>query len=150
MWTTPASTYRARNAAVLDSYLYHHPRSTITIYASHLTADFFARYTDAGYDVRVVRLDDELIMGLGKICPGQSWLANLTEWKKGPYFYSHITDYLRFCLLYAHGGVYSDFDAILLQPLDIATWGPSFIGKDRVRSHGSHADCLWCLPGGLL
>lgn len=148
MWTTPAETFRGRNAAVLDTYLFHHPHARITIYASHLPFDFFSRYTDAGYDVRVERIDDAFIVGLGRVCPGGRWLEDLARWKTGPYYYSHLTDFLRFCLLYRDGGVYSDFDALLLQPLDLRAWGASFIGKDRVRAHGTHADCLWCLPGG--
>lgn len=48
------------------------------------------------------------------------------------------------------GGVYSDFDALLLHPLDIAGWGPTFIGRDRVwqQAPAKASACAWCLAGG--
>lgn len=34
---------------------------------------------------------------------------------KGPYYYSHVTDYIRFAILFSFGGVYLDTDIILLK-----------------------------------
>ncbi len=102
----------------------------------------FQRFTRSGYDLSVIKLDDSYLRELSLSCPGSKWIERLDEWKSGPYFYSHITDYLRFCLLYTHGGIYSDFDAILLQRINQKD---NFIGKD---SAGANGHCKWCLPGG--
>jgi GT2 family glycosyltransferase len=147
VWTTPVSTFQLRNHFVLQSYFYHHPDAHISIYASHLPLDFFQTYSDAGYDIDVKRLDDSIIKSMGAKClapnkNGIRWTDRLSEWKEGPFYYSHITDFIRFCLLYIEGGVYSDFDALLLRSLDIHE---DFIGKD---SSGANGHCSWCLSSG--
>ena len=35
--------------------------------------------------------------------------------KSGAYYYSHVTDFMRYCLLYVFGGVYLDTDILLLK-----------------------------------
>ena len=35
--------------------------------------------------------------------------------KRGPYYYSHVTDYLRFAVLFSFGGTYIDTDMVLMQ-----------------------------------
>jgi GT2 family glycosyltransferase len=73
-------------------------------------------------------------------------MDHLEHWRSHPkskYFYSHVTDFIRFCVLYKSGGIYSDFDALQLQKLD--TFGKNFIGRD---SSGAKGKCEWCLPGG--
>ena len=146
MWTTATPTFQPRHWLVLHTYLYHHPNLTLDVFATHLPLDFFEPLTRWGYRVRVQRIDDELLASLGQTCPGAAWLARLDEWRAGPYFYSHLTDYLRFCLLYRDGGVYSDFDALLLQPLPVRR--PGFIGKDVSRATAAAGACAWCLPDG--
>ncbi|KAJ3255024.1 Beta-1,4 N-acetylgalactosaminyltransferase 2 [Chytriomyces hyalinus] len=125
MWTTPASTFTLLNFKVLDSYLYHDPNTTLIIHATDLNASHFAAYTRSGYKVHVRPLSDESILQLATTptneaptpCPGLSWIQNMAKHRvESPYFYSHLTDYLRFCILYKFGGTYSDFDAIQLNP----------------------------------
>jgi hypothetical protein len=142
MWTTPPATFQARHWLVLHSYLYQHPDLTLVVYATHLPEDFFVPLTRWGYRVELVRIDDAMLETLATTCPGGAWLDSLATWRQGPYFYSHLTDFLRFCLLYRSGGVYSDMDALLLQPLDALP--PAFIGQDR--SHSDSTACPWCLP----
>ena len=142
IWTTPQSTFKERNYDVLEAYFYHHPGAKITLLVNHLFPDMFARFTDAGYDLSIERVDDAYLHKLSEGCPGKEWMKNLGRWKKGPFYYSHITDYIRFCVLYQNGGVYSDFDAILLNPINHLK---NFIGRD---TSGAHGKCKWCLPGG--
>ncbi|KAJ3080438.1 Beta-1,4 N-acetylgalactosaminyltransferase 1 [Quaeritorhiza haematococci] len=144
VWTTPIETFTNRNFKVIDAYLYHHPDAKMIIYASHLPLDFFKSYSSAGYDVSVSRLTDSTILEMSNHCPGKKWTDELAKWKQGRYYYSHITDFIRFCALYQWGGIYSDFDALLLQRIDAH---PTFIGKD---SSGANGSCSWCLPGGDL
>lgn len=152
IWTTAKDTFKPRHLQVLDSYLYHHPLARLKIIATDLSPSLFAHYQKAGYDIQVEQLTDQWLMDLAAgtshtdACPGKPWLERLPEWRQGPYFYSHITDYIRFCLLYRFGGIYSDFDAYLLQRLDDKPWfEPGFIGKD---SSGAGGKCDWCLTGG--
>lgn len=42
---------------------------------------------------------------------------NIEEWKKGPYFFSHITEIIRLASLYKYGGVYLDTDVIVMRDL---------------------------------
>ncbi|KAJ3241980.1 Beta-1,4 N-acetylgalactosaminyltransferase 1 [Chytriomyces hyalinus] len=123
MWTTPAPTFTLLNFKVLDSYLYHDPNTTLIIHATDLNASHFAAYTNSGYKVHVRPLSDESILKLATTptneapapCPGLNWIQNMAKHRvESPYFYSHLTDYLRFCILYKFGGTYSDFDAIQL------------------------------------
>lgn len=70
-----------------------------------------------GYNVRVRPYNlTTLLSGT----PSAPWLRRLDEWRREPYFYSHITDVLRLALLFRHGGVYLDSDVILLRPLRMA------------------------------
>ena len=142
-WTTPSVTFQPRNRLVLESYLHHHPKAHIRVYATHLTeADpLLADLTSSGgYHVEIIRLGD--LSQVGPECPGREWLLN-PAWKQGRYYYSHLTDFLRFCLLYSHGGIYSDFDAILLNPLPATP--RTFIGRDEA---GVNKGCPWCFAGG--
>jgi GT2 family glycosyltransferase len=145
VWTTTPDTFTIRNFKVLDSYLYHHPRATLIVYASFLKQDMFQPYITAGYNIQVRQLNDSFLLQLAdRGCPGKSWLNKLNLHKRGPFFYSHVTDFVRFCVLYLEGGIYSDFDAILLNRI---SEHESFIGRD---SSGALGKCQWCLPGGDL
>jgi len=124
IWSTPASSFGLVPRRCLESVFYHHPRAAVTLYSNHLSPpaaadappvlrDLFAR----GYDVRVRPYNlSALLAGT----PAAPWLARLSEWRRGPYFYSHVTDALRLALLFRHGGVYLDSDVILVRPLRLA------------------------------
>ena len=144
MWTTPEETFRERNLKVVETYLYHHPDAEINIYATHLSSKPFENLINAGYTINILTLTDQILMDWTSECPGRKWVERLDEWKKGRYYYSHITDFIRFCVLYREGGIYSDFDALLLQPINEFE---TFIGKDSSSGNGK---CEWCLAGGDL
>ncbi|KAJ3030711.1 UNVERIFIED_CONTAM: hypothetical protein HDU68_008100 [Siphonaria sp. JEL0065] len=145
MWTTPPETFTLLNFKVLDSYFYHDPSTTIVVHATHLKETHFSSYIQSGYNITISPISDDKIWSLATTptsqtpspCPGTKWLENIQEYRRiGPYFYSHLTDYLRFCILYKHGGVYSDFDAIQLSKWNHPLEFPSkpvetaFIGED--------------------
>lgn len=124
----------------------------INVYASHLPMNYFSSLSNAGYNISITRLSDEFLVELSTHCPGSRWINRLAEWKLGPYYYSHITDYVRFCALYRWGGLYSDFDAVTLGRLD--QFPDGFIGRDNARTEGH---CEWCawkrdiyLPPGVM
>lgn len=128
---------------MIESYFYHHPQATVNVHATQLPLHFFANLTKLGYSITVKRLTFNSIRRWGGKCPGEKWTALLEKWSDGPYFYSHLTDYVRFCLLYLYGGIYSDLDAVLLQPLHGLS---NFIGQDDAGP--SKNFCGWCLYGG--
>lgn len=88
------------------------PDAEVFVYANYLPGDMFSNYTDLGYLVHLVRYDErDLFEGT----PLWKWAADLDEWKAGPYFYSHYTDAFRLCVLWKYGGIYIDFDVIIMK-----------------------------------
>lgn len=101
----------------------------------------------------LITIDDAFLEGLmeGDCREAANWISRRGDWQAGKFYYSHLTDLLRFCMLIQHGGVYSDFDALLLRPLPLNEWfgmempeGRTIIGRDKVDEQ-----CDWCLPGGI-
>lgn len=106
-------------------------------------------YRAAGYNFTLTRIDREWLERLSERCPMGGWLREPSH-QLGRYYYSHLTDYLRFCLLYLEGGLYTDLDALLIRPLhDLISSVPSHkkivIGKDVI---GRDEACDWCLGDG--
>eukprot|EP00966_Prymnesium_polylepis_P021500 494700-Prymnesium_polylepis.1 len=66
--------------------------------------------------------------------PAEPWLSRLKDWQQGPYFYSHVTDVLRFALLFHIGGVYLDFDVIVTRPFDLATTATPMSSATRLHN----------------
>ncbi|KAJ3107598.1 Beta-1,4 N-acetylgalactosaminyltransferase 1, partial [Physocladia obscura] len=139
--------------------------ATIIVHATHLNISHFTSYVQSGYNITVNSITNESMFEFASSspnpCPGLSWISEIGKHETGQYFYSHLTDYLRFCILYKHGGIYSDFDAIQLMrwPRNIATLshGTAFIGIDSATGappqrlgHPSPVSmgpriCPWCL-----
>ena len=114
LWSTGASSFGLRPRRTLESILYHHPRATLLVFSNLLPDDFFGSFSRLSYDVRVCRYDAAALL---EGTPAQPWLDRLDEWRRGPYFYSHVTDALRLALLLRVGGVYLDFDVLLARPI---------------------------------
>ncbi|KAJ3196273.1 hypothetical protein HK101_009538 [Irineochytrium annulatum] len=145
IWTTLPHTFTDRNRKVIDGYLYHHPDAEINIFASHLPLDQFSAYSEAGYKINVIRINDTFLEEFSSPCPGSHWIRDPNT-KHGQYYYSHLTDYIRFCALLQWGGVYSDFDALTLARMD--SLGTAFIGQDSSGVGKNNKGCDWCLMDG--
>jgi len=114
VWTTPKHKFTLRHRKVLESIFYHHPDAVVQVFSNSLPFDMFYKFNQAGYNIRVFRYNiSELCKGL----PGEAWVKQLDTWSQSQHFYAHLADYLRFVLLYRYGGIYSDFDSILVKPL---------------------------------
>ncbi|RKO89010.1 hypothetical protein BDK51DRAFT_51838 [Blyttiomyces helicus] len=148
VWTKQANTFTERNHKVLEAYLYHHPDAKITVFAMYLPLDFFAPLSAVGYNVQVIRSDDSYLASMSNWCPGKIWIDNLAEHKKGPFYHTHVTDYIRFCALHRWGGIYSHFDAVTLQRLDApADLDPkkiAWFGRESM-GLGPNRTCDWCI-----
>eukprot|EP00026_Physarum_polycephalum_P002364 Phypoly_transcript_02370.p1 GENE.Phypoly_transcript_02370~~Phypoly_transcript_02370.p1 ORF type:complete len:875 (+),score=91.90 Phypoly_transcript_02370:378-2627(+) len=133
IWTSPVNTFKLRNRRVLESIFFHHPNAHLVVYSNVLPLYFFHEFNSAGYDVQVERYDlSELAKGL----PGVDWVKDLPKWESGEFFYSHLSDFLRFVILYRQGGVYTDLDSILLRPINM----PNVIVAEVCGSGGCSQD----------
>lgn len=144
-WTTTADTFHERNLAVLDSYLHFHPELSINVYAKDPNMYQKLRisdYQDRGYKFFFDLIDDSFLIKYASKCPYGEWLLEESH-KKEKFYYSHLTDFLRFCLLYEKGGIYSDFDAVLINPLtmEILNYKGLTVGIDKI---GQRETCSWC------
>ena len=114
LWSTNASSFTLRSRRCLESILYHHPKATVRVYSNELPHDFFAEFRRERFDVRLKRYNATRLLGS---TPAAPWLLRYNEWRKGPYFYSHVTDAIRLALLFRVGGVYLDTDVLLARPI---------------------------------
>lgn len=116
VWSTGITTFGARQRAALQSLLYHHPCANVTILSNALDSSAIA--PNWRRNVRVAPYDDAYLRHLvDGIAEAEAWVARASEWRAGQYYFSHLTDLLRFALLYRYGGFYSDFDAIYMRSL---------------------------------
>jgi hypothetical protein len=130
-WTTPWSQWREVHDWFLDSLFVHNPGAHVfCVYtvAFDGSSHPLQHYADAGYPIHLFHfILNEDTLAWSTNAATRAWL--LKGWARGSqgYGYSHVTDYLRFYLLYAHGGTYVDTDAIFLRTLPPG----DFIGFDR-------------------
>lgn len=145
-WTTSIDSFKERNVAVFDSYLHFHPDLRIKIFS--VDGLLFSRlrvsdYVQRGYMIEFAILDQKLLENLADECPNGEWLLD-DKHKTGNYYYSHLSDFLRFCFLLKTGGIYSDFDALLINPIpkEILNQTGLTVGSDKI---SINEKCLWCL-----
>ncbi|GAA5907533.1 hypothetical protein JCM5296_004108 [Sporobolomyces johnsonii] len=112
-WTTGAETFGERHYQALETIWAHEPRAILVMMSTTLPGDFFQEYEKQGYAVHVVRVGREELLAREWYLGPQSerWLQDWDRWTKGPSFYSHLTDYLRYLFLFKFGGTYLDMDA---------------------------------------
>eukprot|EP00873_Tetraselmis_striata_P004465 jgi/Tetstr1/424729/TSEL_015247.t1 len=113
-WTTAAESFSLRYRRTIESTLKYHPTACLIVYSPTLPADHFQRFWDLGYNIIVERPNVPYLLNG---TPAEVWYRNIEEWKKGPYFFSHITEIIRLASLYKYGGVYLDTDVIVMRDL---------------------------------
>lgn len=136
IWATHASSWTARQDLFVQSLFLHHPDACLVILGV-CTGDVDRNWMifDAarfGYCLVVVDIDAEGLENSGWWFSrhNKRWLtsisglhcasAELSQQNKQtepnyPFAASHLSDYLRFYLLYSYGGTYVDTDAIFVQ-----------------------------------
>ncbi|KAG5459710.1 MAG: hypothetical protein BJ554DRAFT_8336 [Olpidium bornovanus] len=143
-WMSPAEAFGPREFRVFESYLYHHPDARATVFAKHLPPGHFRRYADAGYDVRLRRVDSALLRRLGE--DGGCRPGLRAEGGAGRDSDARAAAFIRFCMLHSRGGFLGDFDTVLIRPL--RRW-PGAAGSVVALARRPPGDrCGWCLPGG--
>ena len=109
-WSTnPLMPWRL---AVIDSIFRHHPDARVHVYSDELAADPspFAPFRQAGFFVEARPCNYEEVFADTPILPWMRVPANLAK-------LNFISDALRLALVWKSGGVYLDFDAIVLRPV---------------------------------
>lgn len=126
-WTSGPETFAPWRLAVLLSIGRQHVSgerpARVRLYTNTLTlADLGGPI--AGLHVHVVPIDDALfhdtpLVPLWGAVKEALRAKDIVARMKDPkdYVYSHLTDALRYVVLWKHGGVYLDFDFIVLRPL---------------------------------
>ena len=105
-----------RHQRTPESIFYHHNMSTVLIHSNTLHDSQFKNLRSAGYNmqVRPYNLSNLLLAS-----PAAGLAERLAQkHDKGPHWYSHESDILRYLMVYNHGGVYMDTDMILLKNMD--------------------------------
>ncbi|KAK4054002.1 hypothetical protein OIO90_003647 [Microbotryomycetes sp. JL221] len=112
-WTTSIETFQERHYQSIETIWTHEPRAILFMMSTTLPLDFFKSYQDQGYEIHVVRIGPSEMLDMGWYLGPNSkrWLTEWDTWSKGQFFYSHLTDYLRYLFLFKFGGTYLDMDA---------------------------------------
>ena len=128
--TVVSGNFNWLNMRVIESIFYHHPFARVIVHSNTLPQDHFNVLTETGYRIRVQPYD---LLEMLNDSPARDFTTNkLEEAKKGPYWYSHMCDLLRYLIIYRYGGIYMDTDMILVKPVD--TLGPNILGYQLVNS----------------
>ncbi|KAI1317644.1 hypothetical protein EDD11_008072 [Mortierella claussenii] len=132
IWTTdPATTWQPRHFQAIETLFVHNPNAVLIILSNTLSADFFADYTQQGYQVHILSFSKDLLLRRKWFfSPNtEDWLKRWEEWEAAAKFFPvHLADYLRLVALYKYGGLYMDMDALWVRaPGDGMT---EFIGSD--------------------
>jgi Alpha 1,4-glycosyltransferase conserved region/Glycosyltransferase sugar-binding region containing DXD motif len=119
------SSMNIRNRRSLESILYHHPESAVTLFSNTLDPEEISYFVELGYVVRIVpyTLTDLLTQAIdserGAIkMYAAAFARRLPLVSTGEYWYSHETDLIRLLILYIEGGVYLDTDVIVLRNMN--------------------------------
>lgn len=74
--------------------------------------------------------------------PVQKWFATGKLFKTSAFPPTHLSDFLRFLLMYKFGGVYIDFDLLILKSLD--TLEPNYFPREEPWQGGITGSAIVC------
>ena len=135
VWTKDMSYWNWVFAAVVESIFHYHPRAHVTFFSDgRLPQDFFACFSDAGYDVRVEYYD------LKNLSRGTAVEALVDSGRiQGSKFrYAHESDLVRILVLKARGGAYTDTDTLFLNAMDEHVLGKPSLGLETMSYSTAH------------
>jgi len=124
IFTTGLNTLHWRVIRSIESVFYHNPNAKVVVHSNTLpvTGSKLDTFWEAGYDLQVKPYDvNELLKdwSSGKNATDlvELFLSRKHVYKKGPFWYSHETDLLRYLLMWKYGGVYLDTDMYIQRPI---------------------------------
>ncbi|KAK9152449.1 hypothetical protein Syun_010758 [Stephania yunnanensis] len=114
VWNSPPWMFGVRHQRGLESLLYHHPDACVVVFSETLELDFFKDFVKDGYKVSVAMPNlDELL----KNTPTHAFASLWFEWRKTKFYPTHYSELIRLAVLHMYGGMYLDFDVIVMKPL---------------------------------
>ncbi|KAK9156272.1 hypothetical protein Sjap_003752 [Stephania japonica] len=114
VWNSPPWMFGVRHQRGLESLLYHHPDACVVVFTETLELDFFKDFVKDGYKVSVAMPNlDELL----KNTPTHAFASLWFEWRKTKFYPTHYSELVRLAVLHMYGGMYLDFDVIVMKPL---------------------------------
>jgi len=124
-------SYEDKNEAFLETLFVSNPHSKVFFLSTTPTQPstaLFDSFLARGYYIKGYHTScNELVTnGWFVSSENKSWLELFCGNPSSQYFYTHLTDYMRFTLLYLYGGMYTDTDSIFLQSIPSG----EFIGLD--------------------
>jgi lactosylceramide 4-alpha-galactosyltransferase len=138
--TSGSGMLNIRQACAVESLAYHNPNLNVNVLfvgghingSSNTTQKLAETYTN----LRLIGVDlDEYLAGTAL----EKWY-HCTNWRKGPYHVSHLSDGLRFLTLNKFGGYYFDLDVLMVKPV---TYYRNFVSSPSgysIASNSIHAD----------
>ncbi|KXZ49327.1 hypothetical protein GPECTOR_22g921 [Gonium pectorale] len=113
IWTTNASTFDHLARACIGSVIAIYGRR-VYLFANNLTPDDLVgqNWTRAN----LVHYESPRLVFQGT--PLDEWFARSEgKLRSGRFYFSHVTDMMRFALVYRHGGLYLDTDVYAIKPI---------------------------------
>ncbi len=139
--TSGSGALNIRQACTVESLAFHNPTLKVNVLfvggqinTSSITD---ARKLAETYDnIHLIDLDlDEYLAGTLL----EKWY-HCSNWQKGPYHVSHLSDGLRFLTLNKFGGYYFDLDVLIVRPVTHYSNFVAVENKDDMGSAVIHAD----------
>ncbi|PNH10364.1 Alpha-1,4-N-acetylglucosaminyltransferase [Tetrabaena socialis] len=113
IWTTNSSTLDALAVNCISSVVATYGKR-VYLFANLLQESDLEVHNWSGA-INLVHYKPEDVM---QSTPLAKWYPeHLEELQKGRFFFSHITDLMRFSLVYRHGGLYLDSDVLVIRPI---------------------------------
>ncbi|XP_023233605.1 lactosylceramide 4-alpha-galactosyltransferase-like [Centruroides sculpturatus] len=120
--TSGASSLNIRQICAVESTARHNPSANITVFmftSRNIKNDLL--------NVHMRRMSfEEIFVGT----PLEDWYFK-KEWKKSKYKTHHLSDAVRYAVIWRYGGIYLDLDIVMLKPLPFTT---NFVVKSRKNS----------------
>ncbi|GIL52631.1 hypothetical protein Vafri_8436 [Volvox africanus] len=132
IWTTRRRTLDALAVACIGSAVQVYGKR-VYLLANYLTKDDMER--NGWSAATLVHYDPSDVV---KDTPLYDWFqANAVRLSTGRFWFSHLTDMMRFALVYRHGGLYLDSDVLVIRPIS-----PDKINKVvRSKADSSYFEC---------
>ncbi|CAK9140165.1 unnamed protein product [Ilex paraguariensis] len=114
MWNSPPWTFSVRYQRGLESLLFHHRDACVVVFSEAIELNFFNGFVKDGFKVAVAMPNLEELL---KDTPTHIFASVWFEWKKTKFYPTHYSELVRLAALYKYGGIYLDFDIVVLKPL---------------------------------
>eukprot|EP01104_Vermistella_antarctica_P004305 TRINITY_DN14781_c0_g1_i1.p1 TRINITY_DN14781_c0_g1~~TRINITY_DN14781_c0_g1_i1.p1 ORF type:complete len:801 (+),score=96.42 TRINITY_DN14781_c0_g1_i1:314-2716(+) len=127
MWDTEPKTLMDRNRRTVESIFFHHPDADIKVFSNTLPLDYYSyiprKSGDIGRNPEAPEITGSVTIvrftwrALFRDTPLDSWYHNGAWRNQRKYLGNNLANAFRLAALYRYGGIYMDFDMVLLKPI---------------------------------